>query len=141
MILDTTYLLPLAKIDIDTDLLRAIADAKVKLSLRELTVSLISLFELQAKAASLSLPSDAVRQSIDAILSTFKVKPFYDGEVVDTSFRLRKLIPDYIDCVVTATAASLKEDLVTEDSRIFARRRAIEEEYGIKVIRYKDLVR
>ena len=60
MILDTTYLLPLALIQIDTDLLRAIADEKANLKLEETTVNMISIFELQAKPAKLMVPAKFV---------------------------------------------------------------------------------
>lgn len=58
MIIDTTYLLPLARIGVETDLLRAVVEGRVRrdVSLRNLKVNLISLFELQAKAAKLGVP-------------------------------------------------------------------------------------
>ena len=60
MILDTTYLLPLAGIGVDVDLLRSIVEGRVPLDLGDVKVSLISLFELQAKAAKLDIPVERV---------------------------------------------------------------------------------
>lgn len=49
-------------------------------------------------------------------ISAFRVEPFYEPTVIDISYELRKIIPDYLDCVIVATAAALKEDVITEDS-------------------------
>jgi predicted nucleic acid-binding protein len=140
LIIDTTYLLPLAKVGIDTDLLLAIAEKKTKLRLDEIGVSLISLFELQAKAAKLRVPADVVNNSTKAILETFTVIPFSDSNVVELSFRLREGMTDYIDCVIVGTAAAHREDLVTEDSKIWRARKSLRDEYGINVRRYKDII-
>ncbi len=141
MILDTTYLLPLAKIDVDTDLLKAITERKVDVGLSEIIINLISVFELQAKAASLSLPFELVAESVEAIFTTFRVEPFHTDRTLQLSFELRRLIPDYIDCIILATAAALKEDLVTEDSRIVRRRKMLQEKCRIKIFRYQELLR
>lgn len=139
MILDTTYLLPLARIAIDTDLLEAVAKGKVDVTLEEVSVNLISIFELQAKAAKLTVPAKFTVKSVEAILTAFRVKSFYNPEIIEVSYELKKSIPDYIDCVVVATAAVLKEDLATEDSLILANREAIMKNYGIKVLSFKDM--
>jgi predicted nucleic acid-binding protein len=141
MIIDTTYLLPLAKVGVDADLLLAIAEKKVNLRFDEIGVSLISLFELQAKAAKLRIPTEAVNNSTKAILETFTIIPFSDSVVVDLSFRLRQRMKDYIDCVIIGTAAARREDLVSEDSKIWRARKSLREDYGINVRRYKDLVK
>ncbi|MEM2971971.1 MAG: PIN domain-containing protein [Candidatus Bathyarchaeia archaeon] len=140
MILDTTYLLPLALIQIDTDLLRAIADKKANLKLEEITVNMISLFELQAKAAKLMVPAKFVVDAIKAISMAFKVESFNRPEIVETAYEVKKIIPDYIDCVIISTAAVLKEDLITEDSRILSKRERLKKEYGVNISSYKDLV-
>ncbi|MEM3392437.1 MAG: hypothetical protein QW487_02900 [Candidatus Bathyarchaeia archaeon] len=76
MILDATYLLPLARIAIDLDLLDAIAKGKTSLKLEEITVSLISIFELQMKAAKLMVPTEFVVKATNAIFNAFKVESF-----------------------------------------------------------------
>ncbi|MEM3476227.1 MAG: hypothetical protein QXL69_01885 [Candidatus Bathyarchaeia archaeon] len=118
MILDATYLLPLARIAIDLDLLDAIAKGKTSLKLEEITVSLISIFELQMKAAKLMVPTEFVVKATNAIFNAFKVESFYNTEIIKVSYKLKKLIPDYIDCVIVATAIILKESLITENSLI-----------------------
>ncbi len=72
-VLDTSYILPLAKIGIDTDVLLAMAEKRSTLRFDKVTVSLISLFELQAKAAKLRVPAQAVNDSVEAILDNFEV--------------------------------------------------------------------
>jgi len=140
MILDTTYLLPLARIDVDTDLLRASVEGRANMELEGTAVSLISLFELQAKAARLGVTPVIVSEALRVINKAFRVIPFYRDEVVEMSFALKKMIPDYIDCVILATAVTSSEDLVTEDSLLLAKRDSIEEEHGIKVYSFMDLV-
>jgi len=141
LILDTTYLLPLVRVAIDTDLLEAIVQRKTHLRFEEVAVSLISIFELQAKAAKLMIPAKFAVKAVEAILTTFRVKPFYEPEVIETSYEIRRLIPDYIDCVIVATAAVLKEDLATEDSLILANAEALRREHGIRVLHFSEIVR
>lgn len=141
MIIDTTYLLPLVRIDVDTDLLKAVVEKKVSLKLREIGVSMISLFELQAKCASESISPKHVITGVRAVIDAFEVAPFHTEQVVRISSELMKVLRDYIDCIVVATAASLKQDLITEDSVILSNKRFIEERYGIGVKRLADLTR
>ena len=140
MILDTTYLLPLARIQIDTDLLRASAERKANLKLEEITVNMISIFELQAKAAKLMVPAEFVVEAVKAINMAFKVEPFSRPEIVEIAYELTKMMPDYIDCVIVGTAAVLKDNLVTEDSRILSKREYLKEKYGVNICSYKELV-
>ena len=141
MILDTTYLLPLAGIGVDTDLLKAVFEDKAKLRLEDFSVSLISIFELQAKAAKLKVPVSTVLSAVKTITKVFKVVPFYDVEVIDKSFELRKHISDYIDCIIVATAIVLKKDLATEDTLIHENKKLIKENYGVNIFDYKSLVK
>ncbi|RLE92361.1 MAG: hypothetical protein DRN04_10460 [Thermoprotei archaeon] len=141
MIIDTTYLLPLARISINTDLLKAIAEKrlKVKISFSDLKVSLISLFELQAKASKLNIPPEYVSKAIDVILRNFTVVPFYQNKIISKAHELRRIIDDYIDCIIVATAVVLKEDLATEDRTILSVKNFIKKKYNIKVVKYKDI--
>jgi len=141
LIIDTTYLLPLTRIHVDTDLLKAAAEGEIDLKLENLTVNLISVFELQAKAAKLGVPSKFVTEAADAILTTFRVEPFHKPEIVEISFELRKSIQDYIDCVIVATAATLREDLATEDTLVLANRKQIKDRYGVNTMSYQDIAR
>ncbi len=143
MIIDTTYLLPLAGIDVETDLLRAIVEGKVKtpISLAELKVSLISLFELQAKAAKLEIPVERVVEAVEAIVNAFEVIPFTGSDIIRAAFRLRRRLRDYVDCIIAGTAIALGEDLVTEDTDIHSIAGELESEYGIKIYSYRSLVK
>ena len=71
MILDSTYLMPLVKIEVSTDhLLLAVAESKIKedrLSFDIVTVNSVSLFELQAKAAKLGIKTSLVIDAIEVI--------------------------------------------------------------------------
>ncbi len=141
MILDTTYLLPLAGISVDVDLLRGIVEGRLPLDLSDVKVSLISLFELQAKAAKLDIPVERVVKAVEAIERAFTVVPFTIPEIIEISFSLRKaLLKDYIDSVIVATALALKEPLVTEDEDIHAIARVLEKKYGIKIYSYSRLL-
>ncbi len=140
MIFDTNYFLPLARIRIDNDVLRAVAENKADLDIDQIGLSLISIFELQAKASKLRIPSKAVNESIRSIVENFTIIPFSDSKVVELSFELKREISDYVDCIIVATAASLREDLLTEDLRIWAKRKMIFENYGVKVSRYRDVL-
>ncbi len=118
MIIDTTYLSPLSRISIDTDLLRAIVENKVgsDVALEDLAVSSISIFELQAKAAKLKINPEYVSKAVSSIHDSFRIEPYDHPAVVKSSFELKSIFSDYIDCIIVATAISLKEELVTEDS-------------------------
>jgi predicted nucleic acid-binding protein len=141
LILDTTYILPLARIGVDTDLLLAIAEERTNLKLDEITLSLISVFELQTKAAKLGIPARFVNESIRTMADNLTLTPFSDPKVVELSIELRSTMSDYIDCIIVATAAALREDLVTEDSRIWSRRKSIQQKYGVSIFRYRDVLK
>ncbi len=139
MILDTPYLLPLARIEIDTDLLRDIAEGKTKIRFEDITISQISIFEMQAKAARLGIPPHYVIEAVQAIEKAFRIEPFNRPQIIETSFNLRKEINDYIDCIILATAITLKEDLITEDTLILKQKQNIKKKYNIDVLNYKTI--
>jgi len=140
MILDTPYLLPLARIEIDTDLLRDIAEGKTKIRFEDITISEISIFEIQAKAARLGIPPHYVIEAVEAIEKAFRIEPFNKPQIIETSFNLRKEINDYIDCIILATAITLKEDLITEDTTILKQKQNIKKKYNIDVLNYKTII-
>lgn len=125
--------------DVEADLLSAALEERVDLDLGSVAVSSISLFELQAKASRQSIPPTAVLAAVEAVVSAFRVEPFYAPAVVKASLEVHQMIKDYIDCLIVATAIATKEALVTEDSRILAERRAIRERFGVEVLSYRDL--
>jgi predicted nucleic acid-binding protein len=140
LILDTTYLLPLTQIAVDTDLLAAVAKKKTYLKFEEISVSLISIFELQAKGAKLSVPAKSTIRAVDAILSAFRIVPFYDVKVIEAARKLRETISDYVDCIILATALASKEDLVTEDSIVLEKKKKLLKDYNLKVLSFSDLI-
>jgi len=141
MIIDTTYLLPLARIRIDNDLLKAIADGRVGLKFEDIVINSISIFELQAKAAKLGVPSAFVVEAVRVILKAFKIEEFHRPEIIKVADELKDLISDYIDCIVAATAISSKDSLLTEDSLILSRRKQISGKYGIKILSFRELLK
>jgi len=141
MLIDTTYLLPLARIGVKYDLLKAIVDGLIDIDFSELKVSLISIFELQAKVAKLGIPPIHVVKAIDVIFRSFKVVPFYEENIVKKAHEVNELLDDYIDSIIVATAITLNEELVTEDSIINKLRGVLYKKYGLRVKRYKDLVK
>jgi len=143
MIIDTTYLLPLARIDIRTDLLRAIVEKRtnIDLELNDLKISLISIFELQAKATKLGISPENISEAINVILNVFDTIPFYRADIIDTAYSLyRNYLNDYIDCIILATAIVLKESLITEDKRILSIKKRVKERYDIEIYSYDDLI-
>jgi len=141
MIIDTTYLLTLSRIEIDTDLLKAIAEGKTEIGFEDLAINQISIFELQAKAAKLEITPEYVIEAVEAINKTLRVEPFDKPEIIEMSFKLRKDIQDYIDCIILATAITQKEDLITEDTLITKNKNKIKNIYGINILSYKEIVK
>jgi PIN domain nuclease of toxin-antitoxin system len=119
VLLDTTYLLPVAGIQIqrvEKDTLK-----RAKSSGDELFISEISLFELAAKGAKLAKNRLADRERLAQAVQSLvlderlgKVK-VYDEEVLSLAIDLRQHHPDFVDCLILASAVSSCEVLVTED--------------------------
>lgn len=141
MIIDTTYLLPLSRIGVDTDLLKYIDEGKADINIADLSISSISVFELQAKAAKLGVKPNHTVEAIDVINATFRIEPFFNQEIVRLSWTLLADVKDYIDCIIIATAIAIGEDLVTEDSKIIDKRDFIKGRYKIDILNYKDFIK
>ena len=142
MIVDTTYLLPLSRISIDTDLLRAIAENEIAdVGLEDLGVSSISIFELQAKAAKLKVKAEYVSGAVSSISDNFRVEPFHSPTIIKSSFELKNMFSDYIDCIIVGTAVSLIEDLITEDSKILDKKDILHDKFGVNVSSYSTLTK
>ena len=143
MILDTSYFLPLAKIEIAPNLLLAVAENKIqpdRLSFDLITLNSISLFELQAKAAKLGVNSAWVIEALTAISKRFRIEPYNSSEIIEIASSLRQnFFTDYIDCIIIATAVVLREELVTEDSKILRKRKELTDKYSLKILSYHDL--
>ena len=144
MIIDTSYLLPLARIEIDNDFLLAIAEKRGssnQLSFDRIRINSISIFELQAKAAKLRVKLAYVLDAIEQISKSFRIESYYSPDIIKTAFELREtMFSDYIDCIIVATAIELKDELVTEDSRIIRKKEALKEEYELLVFTSRELL-
>jgi PIN domain nuclease of toxin-antitoxin system len=141
VILDTIYLLPLVGVAVKNDLLRAIVDGRVKgITLDNLAISQISLFEIQAKSVKLRIPVERVIKAIRAITSTLEVIPFYSKPVIKYSFELYELLGDYVDSVIVATAISTRKALITEDKLILSHKNTLEDKYRVKIYSYNDIL-
>ena len=143
MIIDTTYLLPLARIRVEADLLRALVEDRLKkrIDFKDIGISMISIFELQAKASKLGIPPKYVSRAIDVVFRAFNIIPFYRRDIIEIAHKIHREINDYIDSIILATAIAQKDELVTEDKLIHTIKDKIEKQYGIKILRYKDLVK
>jgi len=112
LIINTTYLLPLIGVSIDKDLLKAIVERRTRID--------IDIDDLQAKAVNLNISSQNLAKAIEIINSSIRVIPFYNREVIEYSYEVYKLLRDYIDSIIVATAISLREDLATEERVILS---------------------
>jgi predicted nucleic acid-binding protein len=120
--LDTTYLLPAIGVSVKgvpgnaVDRLMARSD--------EILISEMSLFELAAKGARYvldgELPPERVTRGISAIAHDASITaiPGYDTPTLRLAFGLRRLLGDFIDCLILSSAANNGEVLVTEDEEI-----------------------
>ena len=77
-----------------------------------------------------------VVQAIKAIMESFHATPFHNEEVIEYSYEMRKLLNDYIDRVVVATAMALEDDLITEDRRVHLLRGELKKNYRINIYSY-----
>jgi len=102
---------------------------------------MISLFELQAKAAKLNVDPVFTSEAIDIINAEFRVEPFYNSHIIKISKGLLDVLNDYIDCIIVATAIALREDLITEDGRINDNKKELENKYNINIFNYRDLIK
>ena len=145
MILDTSYLLPLARIQITSNLLLAVNEKKTApetVSFDRMTLNSISIFELQAKAAKLAVSTSWVKEALEIIYGLFRIEPYNSPKIIEITSSLREnFFTDYIDCVIIATAVVAGEELVTEDSKILRRRTDLTDKYNLKILSYRDLTR
>ncbi len=131
-------MLPFSRIYIDTDLLRSLKDRKVGIG--GFCISSISIFELQAKAAKLGVSAKYTVEAVKDILGFFRVEQIHGERIVEVAAELSKMLPDYVDCLILATAAVLGEDLITEDAKIHTLRNKISVEYGISVLNCREFL-
>ncbi len=122
LLIDTTYLLPAIGVSIK----ELSKDVLVKLMRKGNSVSIcdISIFELSAKGAkhvsSGELPAERVTRGIRAIVYKEEIEtiPMVDTEVLLTAFKLRRMLNDFIDCLILSAALNRCDILLTQDQDI-----------------------
>ena len=129
-------------IGIKRDLLKAVVEKRTKteIDIQDISINLISVFEAQAKASKLNVPPQIVSKGIRVILRTFHIVPFYRDDILSYAHELRKVLIDYIDCIIIATAIIEKGDLITEDRDILKLRDILKREYEVDVHSYNDII-
>jgi len=122
ILLDTTYLLPAIGI--------AIKELPKDLPIRlmqegnQISICDISVFELAAKGAKHisagKLPPERVTKGIRAIVYNEQIEmiPTYESQLLLTAFKLRKMLNDFIDCLILSAAINHCDILITEDKDI-----------------------
>jgi PIN domain nuclease of toxin-antitoxin system len=119
VLLDTTYLLPVAGIQIqgvERDTIK-----KARSLGHQLFISEISFFELAAKGAKLARDGlanrDRLAEAVQSLVSdeSFGKVNVYDAELLSLAIDLRQHHSDFVDCLILASAVSACEILVTED--------------------------
>jgi predicted nucleic acid-binding protein len=119
ILLDTTYLFPLAGINVRGVEREAIERASA--IGHHLSISEMSLFELAAKGAKLvddgSADAERLAQAVRSIVSdeTLGKVRLYEEGILPIAIALRRHNSDFIDCVILASAVLTSEILVTED--------------------------
>jgi len=122
LLLDTTYFLPIIGISIKEipydSLVRLIKEGY------RILLSEVSIFELLAKGAkyiSLGLLTpNRVYKGVNSIMYDDRLGkvPIYSSTIILTSFELRRMLNDYIDCLILSSAIERADALVTEDIHI-----------------------
>jgi len=122
ILLDTTYLLPLIGISIEEipdEMILELINRGYKLF-----INYVTLFELAAKGAKYismgKLSLERVVKGIIAIVHDERVVKINieSFDTLYTSFKLRRYLRDYIDCLIVATALHYCDILLTEDDTL-----------------------
>jgi PIN domain nuclease of toxin-antitoxin system len=122
LLLDTTYFLPTIGVSIKeiqkNALLMLIAEK------HQISMSQITIFELSAKGAKYikegQLSPERVTRGISAIIYNDAVEtiPMHDTTILQTAFKLRNMLNDFIDCLILSSAMNNSEAIITEDNEI-----------------------
>jgi predicted nucleic acid-binding protein len=122
LLLDTTYLLPAIGVSIKG----LPEDAPIKLisSGHQISMSDITIFELSAKGAKHitlgTLTAERVSRGIRSLVYDDRIEriPIHDSSVLLAAFKLRRMLSDFIDCLILSSAINRNDILVTEDGDI-----------------------
>lgn len=122
LLLDTTYFLPAIGVSIKD--LPNEAPIRLLEKRHQISISHITLFELSAKGANyvkdgVLLP-ETVTEGIRAIVHDDEIEtiPIHDDRLLLTSFKLKNVLADFIDCLILSSAINNCDALVTEDNEI-----------------------
>ena len=124
LLLDTTYFLPTIGISIKEMQKDALLTLMAKK--HEIAMSQITIFELAAKGAKYvkdgQLSPERVTRGISAIIynDTIETIPMYDTTILQTAFKLRKMLNDFIDCLIFSSAMNHSRAIITEDNEILS---------------------
>ena len=122
LLLDTTYFLPTIGVSIkemQKDALLTIIAKKHQIAMSQITI-----FELSAKGAKYiqedMLSPERVTRGINAIIYNDAVEtiPMHDTTILQTAFKLRNMLNDFIDCLILSSAMNNSEAIITEDNEI-----------------------
>ncbi|HDJ89849.1 MAG TPA: PIN domain-containing protein [Thermoprotei archaeon] len=122
LLLDTTYFLPVIGIsvkNIQEDTVIELIKRKYQILMSEITF-----FELSAKGGKYvitgNLTPERISRGIRALLYDDRIEKIsiYDTSILLTAFELRKLLNDFIDCLILSSAINWAEVLITEDRDI-----------------------
>ena len=122
LLLDTTYFMPTIGVSIK-EMQR---DALLTLIAKEhkIAMSQITIFELTAKGAKYikegQLTPERVTRGIRAIVYNDAIEtiPTHDTSILLTSFKLRNMLNDFIDCLILSSAMNHCDAIITEDNEI-----------------------
>ena len=130
LLLDTTYFLPTIGVsirEIQKDALLTLIAKKHQISMSQITI-----FELSAKGAKYikegQLSPERVTRGISAIIynDTIETIPMHDTTILQTAFKLRNMLNDFIDCLILSSAMNNSEAIITEDKEIQSLRKSSE---------------
>jgi len=122
LMLDTTYLLPAIGV-----LIKGLPiDAVIKLIEKghKISISDITIFELSANGAKYiatgALTAERVSKGIRSIVYDERISraPIYESSILLTAFKLRRMLGDFIDCLIVSSAINQNDALITEDEEI-----------------------
>ena len=122
LLLDTTYFLPTIGVSIkemQKDALLTIISKKHQIELSQITI-----FELSAKGAKYikenMLSPERVTRGLNAIIYNdgIDIIPMHDTTILQTAFKLRNMLNDFIDCLILSSAMNNSEAIITEDNEI-----------------------
>lgn len=122
LLLDTTYFLPTIGVSIK----EIQKDALLMLIAKEhqITMSQITIFALSAKGAKYIkeglLTPERVTRGIRALVYNDAIEtiPTHDTNILLTSFKLRNMLNDFIDCLILSSAINHCDAIITEDNEI-----------------------